>query len=710
MIVSRPFVSLRAGTAALALFALAASPFAAAREPAKRPAWTKSRVQGAPEAPAPYRITPAFPQLSFQMPTSVEELPGTGRLLVTEMSGKIYSFPRRAAAERPDLVVDLRELLPAEFKDGNVALFDAEPHPKFAQNRFLYVCYVHPGAGRHTRVSRLTLTDAQPPRVVAGSEQVVITWPAGGHNAGCLEFGKDGSLFVATGDGSGPNPPDGLTTGQDVTDLLGAILRLDVDHPSGDRAYSTPADNPFVNLAGARPEIWSYGLRNPWKFGVDPNSGDVFVADNGWESWEMIHKIQRGGNCGWPVMEGRAALRTEVKVGPTPIIPPAMDHPHTEANSVIGGPVYRGSKLPGLDGSFVYGDYITGTIWGIRPATDGGYSPTTLVDTDLQIVGFLLGSAGELYVLDYDVTGQIYELSPSDVKDTSATFPRRLSETGLFESTKDLRPAAGVVPYAVRAERWVDGAQATRWVAIPGTSTIPWPSGERPTTYPDGAVFVKHLTLPAAGASAPTPVETQLLHYEAGTWRPYSYRWNEQGTDAELVDSIGATRPIRSAPTASTAGTPANGLDPQADRTWHFNAVNECKLCHNANAGYVLGFVPNQLRREALAGSGGGADQPATLVAQGVFAGASPPEANDPGRLVDPHDEKNSLEDRARSYLHANCSMCHHPRGNAIVSFYLRRELPFEKLNTNKGTGIGTFGMPEAKIIAAGDPYRSVLT
>ncbi|MFN9955798.1 MAG: PQQ-dependent sugar dehydrogenase, partial [bacterium] len=166
-------------------------------------------------------------------------------------------------------------------------------------------------------------------------------------------------LYVSTGDGSGPNPPDGLTTGQDVSDLLGAILRIDVHQQSSDRPYAIPSDKPFIKQPGSRPEIFAYGLRNPWKFGIDQQTGDVFVADNGWETWEMIHHVHAGSNCGWPIMEGRAELRTDVKLGPTPITPPAWDHPHTEANSVIGGPVYRGSELQALNGSFIYGDYIT---------------------------------------------------------------------------------------------------------------------------------------------------------------------------------------------------------------------------------------------------------------------------------------------------------------------------------------------------------------
>ncbi|MBL8825718.1 MAG: PQQ-dependent sugar dehydrogenase [Planctomycetaceae bacterium] len=674
---------------------------AAAQSTAPRAPWATSRVVGAPTPPEPYRIVPAFPNVRFAKPTSVEEVPGSDRLLVTEMGGKVFTFVKAAATTQADLVLDLISLLPADLAGKTVSLFDAEFHPRFADNRYLFVCYVHPGNGGHTRVSRFTLTSDSAPQAIAGSELVLITWPSGGHNAGCLEFGKDGTLFITTGDGSGPNPPDGLTTGQTVTDLLGAVLRINVDQPAGEQPYSIPSDNPFVGMSGARGEIWAYGLRNPWKFGIDPEQGEVFVADNGWETWEMIHRIQRGGNCGWPVMEGRASLRAEVSVGPTPIIPPIMDHSHTEANSVIGGPVYRGNKLPGLAGSFVYGDYITGTIWAVKPDQDKSYSCTTLVDTDQRIVAFTQGSQGELFVLDYDFTGQIYELVASDVPDTSATFPRRLSQTGLFKSLETLEPAAGVVPYTVRVDRWVDGAKADRWVAIPGDGRIQLAANsESPTVYPEGTVFVKQLTLPAAEGRAAMRLETQLLHFERGTWRPYSYLWDDAGREATLVDSVGASRSLKIAASSDQATA--------LDRTWHVNAVNECKLCHNAGPKFVLGFTLNQLDRPALSASAS-TNQLAQLAAQGVLTAGASLAADDPSRLVDPHDASQSLDDRARSYLHANCSMCHHPGGNAIVSFFLRRDLPFDKLNTNKGTGIGTFGMTDAKLIVPGDPYRSVL-
>lgn len=699
----------------------------AADQAAPRPAWKTSRIQGSPYTPEPYRIVPAYPKLRFERPTSIEQVPGESRLLVTEMGGRIFSIEQKSGADKADLVVDLKSILPAELAGKNVSLFDAEFHPNFAENRFLFVCYVHPEGGGKTRVSRLTLSKQLPLRAVEGSERVIITWPSGGHNGGCLEFGRDGMLYISTGDGSGPNPPDGLTTGQTVSDLLGAILRIDVDHATDSRAYAIPSDNPFRETEGARGEIWSYGLRNPWKFGVDLQTGDAFVADNGWESWEMIHRITRGANHGWPVMEGRASLRSEVAVGPTPILPPVKDHPHTEANSVIGGPVYRGSKLPELRGSFIYGDYIMGTIWAIRGGDgENGYAHSTLVDTDLRIVAFTQTSRDELLVLDYDYTGQIYEIVPSDRRDTSASFPKRLSETGLFASLATMEPTPGVVPYSVQVERWTDGASAQRWIAVPGNAKVHLPANAREAgIYPEGTVLVKQLSLPlqasaandksgrsttAAKQNEATPsdvaqngqlvrLETQILHYEDGRWHPYTYLWDEAGKDAWLVDAGGATRPVRSEAVAA---------DRSADRTWHANASNECKACHNAESRFVLGFVTNQLNRDVPTAAGK-VNQLSLLAAQGVLDEPVKVAADDPLKLSAIHDEQATLESRARSYLHVNCSMCHQPGGNAIVSFFLRRDMPFEQLNTNKGTGIGTFGIQNAKIIAPGDPYRSIL-
>ncbi|MGZ0172492.1 MAG: PQQ-dependent sugar dehydrogenase [Planctomycetales bacterium] len=656
-----------------------------------RAAWTTSKITGTPTPPAPYAIRPAFPNLSFANPTSLEELPD-GRMLVSEIGGNVFTFQKDSQTQQRNLLL---------IVDGG-KIWHATAGPSFGPNWQLYVCYSKDGT---SYVSRYQVTGATP-KADPQSEEVILTWPAGGHNGGCLQFGTDGMLYISTGDGSGPNPPDGRTAAQDVSNLFGCVLRVDIRKKDAGKNYAVPADNPFVDLAGARPEIWAYGLRNPWKFGIDKQTGNIFAADNGWESWEMVHRIVRGGNCGWPIMEGRAVLRSEVEQGPTPIRPPVKDHSHTEANSVIGGPVYRGGKLPGLDGTFVYGDYITGTIWGLK--SDGGdsYTHTTLVDTDQRITAFAEGSAGELFVLDYDYTGQIYELVPSGLEDKSADFSRRLSETGLFTSLKTMTPAPGVVPYDVVVERWTDGATAQRWVAIPDTDSITLATGETPADYPEGTVFVKHLTMRTDGSgrgeSQQFPLETQLLHYENGTWHPYTYLWDDEKSDATLVDSAGTDHEFRYA-------LPGSARDEFQEHAWHASAENECRMCHNAGSGFVLGFVPNQLHRTLIKSSHKLPSQLDLLNRQKVIAKAEVLPEGSPARLVDPHDEEESLNDRARSYLHGNCSSCHHPGGNAIVSFYLRRELPFQDLKTNKGTGIGTFGLEHAKLIVPGDPYRSVL-
>src|SRR4029079_11329337 len=141
-------------------------------------------------------------------------------------------------------------------------------------------------------------------RLDPASEAVLITWPSGGHNGGSLQFGRDGYLYISTGDGAGPNPPDPLKTGQDVSDLLSSVLRIDVDRPAGGKPCRVPDDNPLVNTAGARPEIWAYGFRNPWRMSFDSTTGALWVGDVGWELWEMIYSVERGGNYGWRVTEG----------------------------------------------------------------------------------------------------------------------------------------------------------------------------------------------------------------------------------------------------------------------------------------------------------------------------------------------------------------------------------------------------------------------
>src|SRR5439155_17210871 len=278
------------------------------------------------------------------------------------------------------------------------------PHPQFAKNGLVYVTYVIDNekelpAG--TRVSRFHVLPGDSPRCDPKSEQIIIEWPCGGHNGGCLKFGPDGYLYIATGDSSGI--ADQYQTGQDLSTLAGKILRIDVDHPSGDRGrssasrpYSVPKDNPFVGVPGARPEIWAYGLRQPWKITFDRATGDLWTGNVGQDLWEQMYRIERGGNYGWSVLEGSHPFRPERERGPTPILMPVVEHDHANFRSITGGIVYHGKRLKGLAGAYVYGDYDTGRVWTFR--YDREKKAVTdhreLVKSNLRLVGFAEDAAG----------------------------------------------------------------------------------------------------------------------------------------------------------------------------------------------------------------------------------------------------------------------------------------------------------------------------
>src|SRR6185312_7377685 len=264
------------------------------------------------------------------------------------------------------------------------------------------------------------------------SMQVIIEWASDGHDGGDLAFGNDGFLYVSSGDGSSDS--DANLTGQTLDDLLGAVLRIDVDHPDPGRNYGVPKDNPFVDRKGARPEVWAYGLRNPWRVSYDRKSGQLWVGNNGQDAWEQVYLIQKGGNYGWSVVEGGHVFLEGRKAGPDPILAPAADHPHSEARSMTGGRVYRGTRLPELDGVYVYGDWSTGRVWGIRHDGRKATWHRELVDTPFNITGFGTDHSGELYIID-QTSGGFYRLEPRLEADRpSRPFPTRLSETGLFAS------------------------------------------------------------------------------------------------------------------------------------------------------------------------------------------------------------------------------------------------------------------------------------
>jgi putative heme-binding domain-containing protein len=700
----------------------------------RRTPWTTSRIKGTPDPPHPYRIELAFPKLTFKNPLLLTRGPGTDRLFIAEQAGKIFSFRNDDRCEKADLFLDLTKDIHSWDPKGKVkgidAVYGLAFHPNFEKNRYCYICYVLNSktdpeqVPDGSRVSRFRVTNTDPPRCDPASEKIILTWLAGGHNGGDLHFGPDGYLYISTGDGSSPNPPDALDTGQNLTDLLSCILRIDVDHEANGRPYTVPTDNPFVKVPKACPEIWAYGFRNPWRMGFDRVTGDLWVGDVGWEKWEMIYRVQRGGNYGWSVMEGPQPVRPGSKRGPTPILPPNLAFPHTEAASITGGYVYRGKRLKDLVGVYICGDWVTRKLWGTRFDGDKVVWHKELAQGTQRVVAFGEDHAGELSFVNYDDAGSIHRLVPNEkAQEQRADFPRKLSETGLFRSVKEHQPAPGVVPFSINAAQWIDGASAERLVALPGSEPVRL--YDNPVSVP-GAFFSGAVFLPKDGVLAKTitlelergnprsrrRLETQVLHYDGETWHGYSYKWNDAQTDADLVPAGGADERFTVIDPESPGG--------KRRQTWHFASRGECLTCHNPWTGFALGFnlaqlngdhdycgmVANQLRAFKDAGL-------VTLLhheenAEGTAA--TPLAETAAPRLTDPGDAKAKLAERARAYLHVNCSHCHQFGAGGTADIELRHTIPLDKTKIVDVRPVqGTFGMADARIVAPGDPYRSVL-
>jgi uncharacterized repeat protein (TIGR03806 family) len=623
--------------------------------------------------------------------------------LLGDLKGRVYSFADDANCKQADLALDVAKLHP-----DLTMFYGLVCHPNFDRNRYIYVCYaLKNNVPDGSVVSRFTVHRTDPPVVDPQSEKVILKFWSGGHNGGCLVFGHDGYLYVSTGDGTDPSPPDSKLTGQDCSDLLSSILRIDVDQSEGAAPYRVPADNPFVNLAGVRPEIWAFGLRNPWKMSIDRATGDLWAGDVGWELWELVHKIDRGGNYGWSVMEGPQPVNVEGRRGPSPILPPVKAHPHSEAASITGGYVYRGARLAELAGAYIYGDFQTGMVWGLRYQGGTLVWQKELARTPLHLVAFGETAAGELYLVDYDRTGQLYRLAPNPAARAVSNFPQMLTQTGLFASTRSHQPAAGVVPYSVNCELWSDGAMAERFLAVPGSGNI----GVDPQggwKFPDSTVLVRTVSIDVGPGNPPTRrrMETQILHLEAESWRPYSYVWNDDQTDAQLAGAEGRTLTL--APTAPG----------QEKRSYRVYSRTECVLCHNPwvekkttifgiQSASPLGVNTHQMNKPEDSRDGSG-NQLVTLHRLGLLGWVPDPQKLP--RLVDPYDESADLDRRARSYLETNCAHCHQFNAGGAANIALGYNVPLADTKMVDVRPIqGTFNIAGARIIAPGDPAGSVL-
>ncbi len=334
---------------------------------------------------------------------------GDDRLFAASQQGAIWAFKNDPNVTKSHMVLDLRgKVYDWRNRGANEqGLLGLALHPKFKSNGHFYVYYSHPSEEKSV-VSRFTISSDDPNRADPASEQIVmeIDQPFQNHNGGAIEFGPDGYLYIALGDGGFRNDPN--ANGQNIETLLGSILRIDVDSKSDGKNYGIPSDNPFVGVDGARGEIYAIGIRNAWRIGFDKKTGLLWCADVGQELWEEINIITKGGNYGWSNREGTHAFgnRPNVESAGKPI-DPVWEYDHRVGRSITGGRVYNSSRVPSLTGKYLYADYVTGTVWALSYDVESGKATHNemVLPKSIPVLAFGEDQTGEVYYLTENARG-----------------------------------------------------------------------------------------------------------------------------------------------------------------------------------------------------------------------------------------------------------------------------------------------------------------
>lgn len=326
---------------------------------------------------------------------------GSGRLFVATQNGRVWVISKAGAVAAAPLLNISQRIT----SGGERGLLGIAVHPGYPSDPRVFVDYTD--LNGNTVVSSFSLDPADTSRLDLGSERIIFTTtqPFANHNGGALLFGPDGDLYISLGDGGSGGDPFG--NGQRLDTTLGKILRIDVDHRSDGRAYGIPAGNPFVGDSSARPEIWLYGLRNPWRMSFDRATGDLWIGDVGQAKWEEVDVARAGAsglNFGWNRMEGLHCYAPGNGCDTSGLTLPVAEYGHGPECTVIGGYVYRGSAYPALQGGYLFADYCSGTIFAIPAAGTGQTTPVVVGKTKNGISGFGEDASGELYAANLDGT------------------------------------------------------------------------------------------------------------------------------------------------------------------------------------------------------------------------------------------------------------------------------------------------------------------
>ncbi|MFK7914789.1 MAG: PQQ-dependent sugar dehydrogenase [Pseudomonadales bacterium] len=572
---------------------------------------------------------------------------------------------------------------------GEGGFLSAVLHPDWPTTREMYVSYTEQNGGFKSVLSRLVITDDSTlPATYVEERLLTVDQPFTNHNGGDIAFGPDGLLYYSMGDGGDGGDP--LDYGQNTTRLLGTIMRIAVNgvaFPSP--GYTIPAGNPFSSSAkcgpGANgnncPEIFAWGLRNPWRMSFDSATGTLWTGDVGQGAREEVDIIRAGENYGWRCREGSQVFNSS-GCAASGFTDPVFDYGRASGDrSITGGFVYRSSTIPELLGKYLFADFASGRVWSLENQS-GTYVREELASTS-AVAGLSQGNDGDVYVLDIG-GGRIRHFASAGgtMNDNVADS---LAATGCFDSADPSIPASGLIPYQPAAPFWSDGADKARWVALPDSGTVDATSGAN-WTFPTGTVIAKHFEL---GSQL---IETRLfMRHPDGAWAGYTYRWN----DAETA----ATR-VRNGETRNVGG-----------QTWVYPSEGQCLSCHTQASGYVLGLETAQLNGDFTYPSTGITDNQLEVFNHiNLFSNdVAEPVSNLPA-LANPADTSASIDARARAYLHTNCAQCHQPGTPSGTDLDLRFDVDLAATNTcNVAPQAGTLGIANARLIAPGDPGRSVL-
>lgn len=616
-----------------------------------------------------FALNRRWPNLTFTQPLGLVQAPAdNSKFYVLEKTGRMRVVSSDNNATSAANFLDLSSVVNADSEGG---LLSAAFHPSYATNRFVFVSYTLNVGGVFTmRVSRFQSTDGGV-TLNPSTETVFLAHPKTktNHNAGHVAFGPDGYLYVSFGDDAWQDPPRMLQAA-DPNNWYGKVLRVNVNSGS---PYSVPPDNPFA-AGGGRPEVYAYGLRNPWRFSFDRQSGELWLADVGEDAWEEIDKIASGGFYGWPHREADACRPTMNCA--LAYRSPEYAYQHGGPLAITGGYVYRGGAIPELSGHYVYGDFITGDVWAYDVAS---HSNRVIRTGGGTLAAFGEDNLGELYAVRHG-SGTIERLEkvtgngPSD-------FPALITETGCFSAANPTVPVSGAIPYTIALPFWSDGADKQRYLAIPDGTTITV-DAKGDWVLPPGGLTIKQFRWQGQ------LFETRFfVRHADGTYSGYTYEWNAEQTQATLVGPRGKTRGL-------------SGL------SWTYPSRSGCFACHTDVAGGSLGLETRQLNVNGFYPSTGRtANQLTTLAHVSLLGGnlASLP------AFPAVSDTTASLLERSKAYLHVNCSNCHRPGGPGRGNFDARFETLFGDMRLcDEPPALGNLGVPGALLLKPGNHAESV--